>query len=240
MQSWFEGDFDGFKKTHGNAYFCNVLAYLTRQHEHKKNKTCQGIPGVHEPHTFQGNITLAHPYGAERHDILKDLLVPHTSSDGRIRVDIFVVEKEFVDIRKKMIADGACRFLCPPANALWGSKPGNLADIRDIYSVTIKGKVNLEKLQVELIFQGLTNDQVLSEVRKIFPGRATIATVRFYRSRLRNDRSAKFDQLRAGRVVPLPRGRDSPDVERAIANDRNSETSGWWQRLVRRAPHISN
>jgi hypothetical protein len=61
MQSWFEGDFEGFKKTHGNAYFCNVLAYLTRQHEHKKNKMCQGIPGVHEPHTFEGNITLAHP-----------------------------------------------------------------------------------------------------------------------------------------------------------------------------------
>ena len=207
MQSWFEGDFEGFKKTHGNAYFCNVLAYLTRQHEHKKNKTCQGIPGVHEPHTFEGNITLAHPYGAERHDILKELLAPHTDSNGRIRVDVFAIEGKFIRIHEKMIADGSCRFLCPTANKRWGSKPRDPTDTTNLGPVVIKGEVTLEKLQVELIFQRLTNDQVLAAVQKVFPGRATMNTVAYYRTRLIHDKSPKFDQLRAGRIAPSSRGR---------------------------------
>jgi hypothetical protein len=30
VKAWFEGDFEGFKKTHGNAYFCNVIKYRTK------------------------------------------------------------------------------------------------------------------------------------------------------------------------------------------------------------------
>jgi hypothetical protein len=207
MKSWFEGDFEGFKKTHGNAYFCNVLAHLTRQNEHKRNKTCQGIPGVHEAHTFGGNITLAHPYGAERHDILKELLTPHTDSNGRISVDVFVVEKEFKRIHEKMIADGSCRFLCPPANTLWGSKPRDPTDTANLGPVVIKGEVTLEKLQVELIFRGLTNTQVLAEVRKVRPGRASMPTVAYYRNHLKNNKDPRWDRFRAGRSgASIPRG----------------------------------
>jgi hypothetical protein len=71
----------------------------------------------------------------------------------------------------------------------------------------IKGEVTLEKLQVELIFQRLTNDQVLAAVQKVFPGRATMNTVAYYRTRLIHDKSPKFDQLRAGRIAPSSRGR---------------------------------
>jgi hypothetical protein len=192
MKSWFEGDFEGFKKILGNAYFKNVVACLTRQHEHKRNKRCEGIPGVHEAHTFAGNITLAHPYGKETHDILEELLATHTDSNGRIWVDVFAVEKEFIRIHEKMIADGSCRFLCPPANKLWGRKPRDRTDTTATM-VPIVGPVTLEKLQVELIFCGLTNTQVLDEVRKVFPGRATKETVAWYRTHLKNDKDPRWD-----------------------------------------------
>jgi hypothetical protein len=65
------------RKILGNAYFKNVVACLTRQHEHKRNKRCERIPGVHDAHTYASNITLAHPYGKETHDILKELLAPY-------------------------------------------------------------------------------------------------------------------------------------------------------------------
>lgn len=205
MESWFEGDFEGFKKTLGNAYFSNVVAYLSRQHEHKKNKRCEGVPGVHEAHTSGENITLAHPYGRERHDILKELLAPHTDSNGCIRVDVFAVEKDFIRIHQRMIADGSCKFLCPPANKLWGSKPRgpNITAV----PVPIEGPITLEKLQVELIFSGLTNVEVLAEVQKTFPGRATLNTVAYYRNKLKNNKDRRWDVLRAGRSgASIPRG----------------------------------
>jgi hypothetical protein len=205
MKSWFEGDFEGFKKTLGNAYFNNVVAYITRQHQHKKNKWCEGIPGVHEAHTYTGNITLAHPYESEKNDILKVLLTPFTDRNGQIFVDLFRIEKEFIRIHKSMIADGSCKFLCPPANNLWSSKPRDLNTTA--MPVPIEGPINLEKLQVELIFSGLTNVEVLAEVRKIFPGRASLKTVAYYRNKLKNNNDPCWDLLRAGRSgASIPRG----------------------------------
>jgi hypothetical protein len=55
----------------------------------------------------------------------------------------------------------------------------------------------IEQLTVELIFRGLTNAEVLSGIRKVFPGRASMKTVAWYRSHLIDDRSARFDKLRA-------------------------------------------
>jgi hypothetical protein len=121
VKAWFEGDFEGFKKTHANAYFCNVIKYLTKGHPHKINKFCEGIPGVHPPHTLvKGFIELAHPKGSDRHAILRDILTTYTDNEI-IRCDIFVVEAEFVRRHKSMIADGSCKFLCPDGNKLWGN-----------------------------------------------------------------------------------------------------------------------
>jgi hypothetical protein len=208
VKSWFEGDFAGFKRHLGNAYFKNITAYITRDHEHKKNKWCEGIPGIHEAHNFAGNIEFSHPYGKETHDILKALLEPHTDTNGHISVDVIAVEKDFIQIHKKMIVDGSCKFLCPPANKLWGSKPPALpGSSAVITSPEREGELNIEKLQVELIFSGLNNAQVLEKLREVFPGRGSMNTVSYYRTHLKNDKDPKWERLRAGRSgAAIPRG----------------------------------
>ena len=56
---------------------------------------------------------------------------------------------------------------------------------------------NIERLTVELIFRRLSNAEVLAEVRKVFPGRATMSTVAWYRTHLIHDKSLRFERLPA-------------------------------------------
>jgi hypothetical protein len=125
---------------------------------------------------------------------------------GTSSVDVFVIEKEFLRIHEQMIADGSCKFLCPPANKIWVSKPRDLTDTT-ARVIPIAGPVTIEKLQVESIFLGLTNAQVLAEVQKIFPERASMKTVAYYRTHLKNDKDPRWGLLRAGRSgASIPRG----------------------------------
>ena len=66
----------------------------------------------------------------------------------------------------------------------------------------VETQTNIQQLTVELIYQRLTNAEVLAGVRKVFPGRASMNTVAWYRSHLIHDRSTRFDKLRAGRIPP--------------------------------------
>ena len=66
--------------------------------------------------------------------------------------------------------------------------------------VPVTAATNIEQLTVELIFRRLSNAEVLGEVRKVFPGRATMSTVAWYRTHLIHDKSLRFERLAAGRI----------------------------------------
>jgi hypothetical protein len=155
-------------------------------------------------------------------DILEDCLAKYKESDGPITVhalyyipDLDRFEREFIAAHLPWGNSG--KILCKRCDREWTAtwrEGQNMETIQGIGTtrnlirqftkpvVVPQAVTTIEQLTVELIFQGLSNSEILAGIRKRFPGRASMNTVAWYRSHLIHDRSPRFDKLRARRMPP--------------------------------------
>lgn len=211
------------KKYFGTAYLTNLIAGKTRKLESKRRNVCVGINGrsSHAPGDDEKPLGFRHNPWKSRLAILEDCLAKYKEGDGPTTSatlyyipDLARFEQEFIEAHLPWESSG--KILCEKCDRVWTATWWAEQNPEKPIVTTIGGAgsdvtkpatapngvaaTTIEQLTVELIFRGLSNEAVLAGVRKVFPGRATMNTVRWYRSHLIHDRSARFDKLRAGRI----------------------------------------
>lgn len=219
------GSLAEMKKFLGTAKLTNLIRDRTRKLEPKRRNQCEGVNGQppHTPTADEKPLGFSHNPWRSRLAILQDCLIkyreggdPITSETIYYIPDLDCFEQEFIEAHLPWENSG--KILCKRCDREWtatGRAPENGATpelmppaIADQTSGTATGcpavetQTNIQQLTVELIYQRLTNAEVLAGVRKVFPGRASMNTVAWYRSHLIHDRSTRFDKLRAGRIPP--------------------------------------
>lgn len=210
------GNLAEMKRYFGTAKLTNLVAIKTRRHEAKRRNQCQGINerSPHTPTADEKPLRFSHNPWRSRLDILEYCLAKYKEGDGPVtpetlyyipNLDSF--EQEFIE--EHIPWENSGKILCKTCDREWtvrsrmqqdgwieGATPTKSPD-RHLPKVA-----TIEQLTVELIFQGLSNTDVLAGIRKVFPDRATMNTVRWYRSHLNRDGSPRFEKLRAGRTPP--------------------------------------
>jgi hypothetical protein len=221
------GSLAEMKKYFGTAKLTNLIAAKTRKLEPKRRNQCEGINGrpPHTPVADETPLGFCHNPWRSRLDILEDCLSKYKEGDGPVTAralyyisDLDRFEHEFIAAHLPWGSSG--KILCKRCDREWTAtwRTGqNRETTQGIVSTTHptgtftkavvvpQAVTTIEQLTVELIFQGLSKSEVLAGIRKVFPGRASMNTVAWYRSHLIHDRSPRFDKLRAGRIAPATR-----------------------------------
>lgn len=215
------GSLAEMKKYFGTAKLTNLIADKTRRLDAKRRNLCEGIDGrpAHTPTGNERPLGFRHNPWKSRLAILEDVLAKYKEGDGPITPstlyyipDLARFEQEFIKVHLPWENSG--KILCERCDKAWTAawRAGQSTGVAPIDSVRtppattpyLLPPITIEELTVELIFQRLSNAEVLTGIRKVFPGGATMNTVRWYRSHLIHDRSPKFDRLRRGRIPPTP------------------------------------
>jgi hypothetical protein len=215
------------KRYFGTAKLANLIAAKTRKLEPKLLNQCEGINGrpPHTPAADETPLGFCHNPWKSRLDILEDCLSKYKEGDGPITARSFYYIPDLDRFEHEFIAahlpwEDSGKILCKRCDREWSAtwQPGQNPEITQGIGFTThptrpftkavvvpQAVTTIEQLTVELIFQGLSNSEVLVGIRKVFPGRASMNTVAWYRSHLIRDRSPRFDRLRAGRIPPATR-----------------------------------
>jgi hypothetical protein len=201
------------KKYFGTAKLTNLIADKTRKLEPKRRNECVGINGrlPHTPIGDENPLGFRHNPWKSRLAIVEDILVkykegkePTSPATLYYIPDLERFEQEFIEAHLPWESSG--KILCEKCDKDWTAS-WRVRQNREIITgttatmVPVAAATNIEQLTVELIFRRLTNAEVLAEVRKVFPGRATMNTVAWYRTHLIHDKSPRFERLRAGRIL---------------------------------------
>jgi hypothetical protein len=202
----------------GTAILTNRIKVKTRKLEPRRRNQCVGINGTlpHTPADDEKPLRFSHNPWRSRLAILEDCLAEYEEGGGPNTPDTLYYipdldrfEQEFIEAHLPW--DHSGKILCRRCDRAWTaawqaerraatSHNGQSAPSAQPTTPAVSYPTTTEQLTVELIFGGLTNTQVLSGIRKVFPGRATMNTVAYYRTHQIHDRSPRFDKLRAGRI----------------------------------------
>jgi hypothetical protein len=208
-----KGSLIEMNKRLGRAILTNLIQDKTRKLEPKRLKRCEGI-NERLPHNLADDekpLKFCHNPWKSRPDILLDCLVKYKEGDEPITLDtVFYIpdldrfEQEFIEAHLPWESSG--KVLCKTCDREWtatwraNQQPAMTSEMSHI--MIAGSEITIEQITVELLFQGLSNAEVLAGIRKLRPDRASINTVAWYRSHLIRDRSPRFDKLRAGRILP--------------------------------------
>jgi len=200
------GNFAEMKRYFGTAKLANLIAAKTRKLEPKRRNQCEGINGrlPHTPVADETPLGFCHNPWRSRLDILEDCLAKYKEGDGPITVHALYYipnldrfEHEFIAAHLPWGSSG--KIMCQRCDREWTAtwRAGrNRETARGISSTThpnqpftktvvvTQAVTTIEQLTVELIFQDLSNSEVLAGIRKVFPGRASMNTVAWYRSHM--------------------------------------------------------
>jgi hypothetical protein len=208
------GNLAEMKKYFGTAKLANLIADKTRKLEPKQRNRCEGINDQppHNPAAGEGPLGFRHNPWKSRLAILEDVLAKYregeetAASDAVYYIpDMARFEDEFIEAHLPWSGSG--KILCVHCDREWtrawlAGRNSGPAMPPEAAPGPMPRPDTIEKLTVELIFRGLSNAEVLAGVRQVFPERASLKTVAWYRSRLIHNRSERFERLRAGRVPP--------------------------------------
>jgi hypothetical protein len=208
-----KGSLAEMKKYFGTAKLTNLIADKTRKLEPKRRNQCVGINGTppHTPADGEKPLGFRHNPWKSRLAILEDVLAKYKEDAGPASSTFYFIpdlarfEQEFIEAHLPWESSG--KILCEKCDREWTATwrtgfGGQLPPSTQPTTAPVSAPTTIEQLTVELIFRRLTNADVLAGVRKVFPGRASMKTVAWYRTHLIHDRSPRFDKLGAGRIPP--------------------------------------